>query len=295
MNANPGFGGQSMVAPLHRVLVCSPLTAGWDRRGQAGGWRELGYLHPPDVAAAERQHEALRRALQDAGVDVVALEQDDALSLDAVYVHDPSFITDHGATLLRMGKACRGTEPKHHGAFYQQQGIPLLGEIRPPGEIEGGDMVWLDDSTLMIGRGYRTNASGIDQVRALLGPMGVEVLSAPLPHGGGPDTCLHLMSLLSLLDERTALVDLPWLAVETLELLRDRGFRLIEIEPAERALLACNVLALGSGRLLAFAESPKTNQRLRDHGFEVITVPGSEMGINGGGGPTCLTRPLLRG
>jgi N-dimethylarginine dimethylaminohydrolase len=222
MSANGGFGGQSMVAPLLRVLVCAPATAGWGRRDQADRWREFGYLHTPDVASSERQHEALRRALQDAGVEVVELDQIPALSLDAVYVHDASFVTDHGALLLCMGKDCREAEPKHHGAFYGKQGIPLVGQIGPPGIIEGGDMVWLDDSTLLIGRGYRTNLSGIEQVREMLGSMGVEVLSAPLPHGGGPGTCLHLMSLLSLLDERTALVDQAWLAVETLELLRDR-------------------------------------------------------------------------
>lgn len=295
MSANGGFGGQSMVAPLRRVLVCPPATAGWGRRDQAERWRELGYLHPPDAGVAEQQHQALRKALQGAGAEVICLEPGNNLSLDTVYVHDPSFPTNQGALLLRMGKSCREAEPKHHRTFYEQQGIPLLGEIQPPGTVEAGDMVWLDDSTVLIGRGYRTNLSGIEQVRALLGPRGAEVLSAPLPHGGGPQTCLHLMSLLSRLDERTVLVDLAWLAVETVELLQERGYRLIEIEAAERASLACNVLSLGNGKLLAFAENLKTNDRLRSHAFEVVAVPGSEMGINGGGGPTCLTRPLLRG
>jgi len=295
VNASSGFGGHSMVAPLRRVLVCPPPAAGWDRETQVRRWREFGYLHEPNVAGARQQHEALCRVLQETGGEVLRLEPGEALSLDAVYVHDASFPTDHGALPLRMGKACREGEPNHHGVFYQQQGIPLLGVIRPPGTVEGGDMVWLDQATLLVGRGYRTNAAGLEQVRTLLASHGVEVIAAPLPHGGGPQTCLHLMSLLSLLDERTVLVDLAWLAVETVELLRDRGFQLVEIEAAERASLACNVLALGNGRLLAFEENPKTNQRLRAHGFEVIAVTGSEMGINGGGGPTCLTRPLLRG
>ncbi len=154
-------------------------------------------------------------------------------------------------------------------------------------------MVWLDDRTLMIGRGYRTNASGIEQMRNLL-RAAVEVVSAPLPHGRGPSSCLHLMSLMSLLDERTVLVDSAWLAVETHEELKRRGFRLIEIEESERESLACNVLALGGKRLLAFAENRRTNERLRNAGFEVLTAPGSEIGINGGGGPTCLTRPIRR-
>ena len=167
-------------------------------------------------------------------------------------------------------------------------------EISPPGKTEAGDMVWLDSTTLLIGQGYRTNAEGIAQMRALLQAHGVQVISAPLPYGPGPSACLHLMSLMSLLDEHTALVDLPWLAVETVELLKSRGYTLIEIEYSERETLACNVLSLGQKRLLALEENKKTNQKLRQSGFDVRTFPGSELCVNGGGGPTCLTRPLLR-
>ena len=166
--------------------------------------------------------------------------------------------------------------------------------IVAPGTAEGGVMVWLDSRTLLIGHGYRTNGAGIEQMRALLAAQGVEVISAPLPHGSGPSTCLHLMSLISLLDEHTALVDLPWLAVETVELLQPCRFDLIEIDYSERDTLACNVLALGGKRLLAIAENQRTNDRLSHAGFDVRTFPGGEIAINGGGGPTCLTRPLLR-
>jgi dimethylargininase len=155
-------------------------------------------------------------------------------------------------------------------------------------------MVWLDSTTLLIGQGYRTNASGIAQMRALLQPHGVEVLSAPLPYGPGPSACLHLMSLMSLLDEQTVLVDLPWLAVETVELLRSRRYRFIEIEYSERDTLACNVLSLGDKRLLALEDNRATNQKVSQAGLDVRTFPGSELCVNGGGGPTCLTRPLLR-
>lgn len=279
-----------MVGRLQRVMVCAPEAAGW-REGE--GWRALGYGHAPDFASAWGQHAELRRELEAAGAEIVGLGGE-RLSLDAVYVHDPSFLTDWGAICLNMGKAGRKEEPRRHGEFYQRMGIPVLGEIREPGTVEGGDMVWVDEQTVLVGRGYRTNAAGIEQLRGLLGPKGVEVIAAPLPHGGGPGCCLHLMSLMSLLDEHTALVDLPWLAVETVQLLRERGFRLAEIKAEERDTLACNVLALGEGRLLAIAENERTNQRLREVGFEVRTFAGSEIGVNGGGGPTCLTRPVLR-
>jgi N-dimethylarginine dimethylaminohydrolase len=168
------------------------------------------------------------------------------------------------------------------------------GTITAPGTTEAGDILWLDSKTLLIGQGYRTNAAGIEQMCALLAPKGVEVLSAPLPYGLGPSACLHLMSLISLLDEQTALVDLPWLTVETVELLKSRGYKFIPIDDSERDTLACNVLALGGNRLLAIEENHKTNTRLRHAGFDVRTFPGSEICINGSGGPTCLTRPLLR-
>src|SRR5208282_2562517 len=138
------------------------------------------------------------------------------------------------------------------------------------------------------------NRAGIEQMRSLLAAKQIEVLSAPLPYGPGPSACLHLMSLMSMLDEQTVLVDLPWLAVETVELLKGRGFRLIEIDYSERETLACNVLSLGKSRVIAIEENAKTNQRMRDAGFDVRTFPGSEICINGAGGPTCLTRPLLR-
>jgi len=283
-----------MVGALQRVLVCSPRTAGWNQPERIQCWRELGFHHAPDFEQAQSQHDALERELQNAGAEVVELPPDDQLSVDAVYAHDASLATDFGLILMRPGKANRVAETRHHAVSCEVQGIPTLGAITAPGTTEAGDMMWLDSRTLLIGHGYRTNPAGIAQMRALLAPRRVEVLSAPLPYGPGPSACLHLMSLISLLDEQTALVDLPWLAVETVELLKSRGFQFITIDDSERDTLACNVLALGERRLLAIEENPKTNARLRHAGFDVRTFPATEICINGSGGPTCLTRPLLR-
>jgi N-dimethylarginine dimethylaminohydrolase len=288
------FNGHSMVGALKRVLVCSPRTACWHQPERAARWRELGFVHAPDFEMAQAQHEALCRELEACGAEVEDIPPAMELSLDAVYAHDASLPTDFGLILMRPGKANRIPEGKHHGSFCQILGIPMLAKITPPAAAEAGDMLWLDSKTLLIGQGYRTNAQGIQQMRALLKSKGAEVLSAPLPHGAGPSACLHLMSLISLLDQKTALVDLPWLAVETVELLRGRGYHFIEIDYSERETLASNVLALGEKRLLALEENAKTNEKLRAAGFDVRTFPGSELCINGGGGPTCLTRPLLR-
>ena len=283
-----------MTGELLRVMVCPPRNAGWDNSRKAAAWRELGFLRAPDFAAAQRQHEILCGLLSESGAEVVSLPPAESLTLDAVYAHDASLATDYGLVTMNPGKKSRVPEAQAHANFCGELGIPVFGDIRMPGTIESGDIVWLDPLTLLIGNGYRTNQAGIEQMRALLSPKRVEVLSAPLPYGHGPAACLHLMSLMSMLDEQTILVDLPWLAVETVELLKARGLRLIEIEYSERDTLACNVLSLGQKRLLAIEENAKTNQRLREAGFEVRVFPGSEIGINGGGGPTCLTRPLLR-
>ncbi len=293
---------QSMTADLARALVCPPRNAGWDRPVNVAAWRDLGFHHLPDFPTAQAEHETLCHLLAEAGAEVAVLPLSEACTLDAVYAHDASLPTDFGLILMNPGKITRRPEAHLHAEYCSGlesvSGMPrsaaVFGEVIAPGTSEAGDIVWLDRQTLLVGHGYRTNRAGIDQLRALLSPKGVVVLSAPLPYGPGPSACLHLMSLMSMLNEQMILVDLPWLAVETVELLRDRGFCLLEIDYSERDSLACNVLSLGSNRLIALEENKRTNDHLREAGFDVRTFPGSELCLNGSGGPTCLTRPLLR-
>lgn len=275
-------------------IVCPPAFAGWND-DRAKQWKDLGFFHPPKFNEAQAQHQELCARLQEFGIKILELPASPDFTLDAVYTHDASLMADAGAILMNPGKVNRVPEAKRHGAFFHHMGIPTLGEIAPPGKTEAGDMVWLDAKTLLIGQGFRTNAAGIEQMRTLLSPHGIEVLTAPLPYGMGPAYCLHLMSLISPLDENTLLVDLSWLAVDTVELLQGRRLRLIEIDPSERDTLACNVLMLGGKRLIALEDNRNTNQKLRDAGYNVKTFSGTELCVNGGGGPTCLTRPLSRG
>ena len=284
-----------MVGPLLRVMVCSPRTAGWDQPDRADRWQALGFLHAPNFAAAQSQHETLCRELTAAGAEILELPAHPSISLDAVYTHDPSLATDAGLIAMRPGKPNRVAEASLHSAFIHSSGMPILGSVTAPGATEAGDIVWLDSKTLLGGLGFRTNQAGAQQLQKMLAPAGVKVLTASLPYGQGPAVCLHLMSFMSMLDDRTILVDLPFMAVETYQLLQSRGFKLIEIAASERDTLACNVLALGNNRLLAIEENRSTNDRLRRAGFDVRTFPGAELCANGGGGPTCLTRPLLRG
>jgi N-dimethylarginine dimethylaminohydrolase len=287
------FNGHSLVGELKRVLVCSPRSAGWDGPA-AAKWQELGFLHAPNFAVAQSQHDEVCRQLEQAGAEVLHLPPSTDLTLDAAYTHDPSFATDYGLIAMNTGKKNRVPEARLHREFCAGIGMPILAEIQPPGTTEAGDIVWLNDKNLVIGNGLRTNRGGIAQIRELLAPHGVEVHSAPLPYGMGPSACLHLMSMMSMLDDKTVLVDLPWLAVETVQLLQAQGLRFVEIDVSERDTLACNVLALGGKRLLAIEQNHKTNDKLRSAGFDVRTFAGDELCVNGGGGPTCLTRPLLR-
>jgi len=288
-----GFGGQSMVGPLRRVMVCDPLGAGWMMPERTARWQELAYLRAPDFELAQKQHAAMQSVLMHENVETLLIPEGEELTLDAVYAHDVSLTTDRGVILLRMGKPARAGEVAHQRMMFEAFDVPVLGELVAPATAEAGDIVWLDARTLLIGRSDRTNDAGIEQLRSILKPLGVELIAASLPADTG-FACLHLMSLISLLNEKTVLADLDLLPQQSASLLQSRGFQLIKIESTERATLACNVLSLGGNRLLALDENPRTNTRLRESGFDVKTFSGSELCINGGGGPTCLTRPVLR-
>jgi dimethylargininase len=203
-------------------------------------------------------------------------------------------MTDHGAILLRMGKELRRDESAFHARTYGTLGIPILGVIDEPGTVEGGDTLWLDDRTLAVGRGYRTNESGIQQLRAILSEIDVEVFAYDLPHWQGAAACLHLMSLISPVAADLAVVYPPLMAVAFIDELRARDWRLFEVPDEEFVSMACNVLALAPGRCLMLEGNPKTRQKLEAAGCEVLTYEGSEISHNREGGPTCLTRPIWR-
>ena len=261
-------------------------------RPVADRWQELGFFHPPDFATAQAQHDELCRQLESAGAEVFHLP---ALP---IFRSMRSTLTILPWLPITASSPCipasRTAFRKRSATSNSAAALACRCWVKLSRREKLKPATWCGSirNTLLIGQGYRTNTAGIAQMRALLEPHGVEVMSAPLPYGPGPSACLHLMSLMSLLDEQTVLVDLPWLAVETVELLQSRGYRFIEIEYSERDTLACNVLSLGEKRLLALEENRKTNQKLRQAGFDVRTFPGSELCVNGGGGPTCLTRPL---
>ncbi len=285
---------QSDVQPLRRVMVRRPEEAFGSPANVQGSWRELGYHGAPDIGAAKAEHEALVAILQDAGAEVVYLEHDEALGMDSLYPRDASVVCREGAILCRMGKAARAAEPPAHGEAYERFGIPVLGMIEGDGRLEGGDVAWIDERTLVAGLGYRTNAVGIEQLRSLLADRIDELLVVPLPHWHGPEDVFHLMSMFSPLDRSVALVYSPLLPVPFRNALLDRGFSLVEVPDHEFDSMGCNALALRPGQCVLVEGNPITRRRIERAGIEVIEYTGAEISFRGSGGPTCLTRPLVR-
>jgi dimethylargininase len=285
-----GYGGHSMTAPLRRVMVRRPAPPA---TGEEHG--AFGYPNPVDHARTEAQHAAFRATLRGAGVDVIEEGPDAPGLLDGIFAYDPSIMTDAGAVLLRPGKELRRAEVARHEESYARLGIPILGRIEAPGTVEGGDTLWLDGRTLAVGRGYRTNDEGIDQLRAILAPIGVAVLRTELPHWHGPAECLHLMSFISPVADDLAVVYLPLMATPFVQELRRRSVRFVEVPDDEFETQGCNVLALAPMKVLVLDGSPVTRARLEAAGCEVLSYDGTEISHNRAGGPTCLTRPVMRG
>ena len=280
---------------LRRVMICPAETAYRDQARLDAVWRGEEFLGRPDFAEAQKEYDRFARVLVESGAEVDHFAEVDGLGISAIYIRDSSLVAPGGVVLCRMRNAYRAPEPAALGAYYAAQDIPVLGAIEGDGLLEGGDFVWFDRATCAVAEGYRTNAEGIRQLREILGP-DVEVLAVPLPHDHGPSACLHLMSLISPLDADLALVFSRLLPVPFREWLLTRGIGLVEVPDEEYGLtMGCNVLALAPRRCLAIEGSPVTRARLEAAGCEVIAVKAEEISLKGGGGPTCLTRPLLRG
>jgi N-dimethylarginine dimethylaminohydrolase len=270
---------------LRRVLVRPLLDQ------DVANWRRHGWRSSPDALVAAREHEALCGLLADAGAEVIVSDHDRG-NPDAIYVYDPVLVGEAGAVLMRPGKDVRRGEPAALGEILAGHGIPVAAAVAPPAVAEGGDTLWLDETTLLAGIGYRTSASGAAELREALA--GVEVIPFDLPHWDGPGEVLHLMSLISPLDRDLAVVYRRLAPVRLLELLAERGIRVVDVPDDEFLSQGANVLALGPRTALALEGSPETRRRMERAGVDVTLYHGDEISLKGDGGPTCLTRPLLR-
>ena len=275
-----------MTGALRRVLLRAPRPA------DVECWREFGWRAAPDPLRIAEEHEALCALLGDAGAEVVLAEAPLAPNPDAVYVFDPAIVCDRGAIVLRPGKELRLPEADAIALDLEAAGVPVAARLEAPATAEGGDTLWLDEATLLVGRGYRTNKAGIDQLRSTL--PGVDLHVFDLPHWHGAREVMHLLSLLSPLAPDLAVCYPPLMPVALVELLEARGIELVEVPDEEFETMGANVLALAPRRALALEGNVETRRRLEQAGVEVLTYRGDELSRKGDGGPTCLTRPLLR-
>jgi dimethylargininase len=280
------FGCQSMTGRLRRVLVRPPAPGSW------AAWKAFGWRAEPDPGRLREEHEAFTELLRGSGAEVVVAGTPQGANPDSIYVYDPALVGNDGALMLRPGKEGRRGEVEVMAADFVEARVPIAARLQAPAMGEGGDTLWLDERTLLVGRGYRTNDEAIRQLRDFL--PGVDVVAFDLPHFHGSGEVMHLMSLLSPLDVDLAVAYPPLMPVRLVELLADRGIELVEVPDEEFETMAPNVFALAPRVALALEGNDETRRRMEAAGVDVRVYQGDEISRKGDGGPTCLTRPLLR-
>ncbi|MDJ0752560.1 MAG: arginine deiminase family protein [Ardenticatenaceae bacterium] len=282
------YGSQSMVAPLKRVVVRRPNEA----FGEADP-AEWHYSDQPRLLEAIAEHEAFVNHLQQAGAEIIYHEEMLPHHADAIFTHDPVIVTREGAVVLKMGKPLRLGEEAALAISLQKHGVPIRYQLHGNAQAEGGDLLWIDEQTLAVGQGFRTNEVGLNQLREAV-PADVSLIPVQLPYYSGPEACLHLMSFISIVDHDLAVVYPPLMPVPFWQLLERRGFRFVEVPESEFLTMGPNVLAVAPGQCIMLAGNPVTQDRLVAAGCRVVTYKGEEISLKAEGGATCLTRPILR-
>ncbi len=283
------YGGHSMFGPLKRVVVRRPTAA--FAVDDIHAWN---YVSRPDLEIAQKEHDYLVSLLEQDGVEVTYHDADLPEHADSIFVYDPVWVTDEGVIVLSLGKNLRRGEEEPLAACLESLGLPILGRLTGEARADGGDLLWLGPKTLVAGQGFRTNREGAEQLRDLLAPLGVEVLTAELPYFQGPNACLHLLSMISVVDHDLVVVYPPLFPVPLWKLLAERGFRKVEVPDTEFMSMAPNVLATAPGRCVMIEGNPITQDRLEKAGCSVRVYRGEELSLKAEGGPTCLTRPVYR-
>lgn len=288
------FGCQSEVGPVQKILLKHPVQAFINQKQIDSQWKQLNYLGRPDFDRVASEYQEFVSILGKTGSRLLHLPADSRTGLDSIYIRDPLVVFARGAIIGNMGKADRRGEPAAVAEYLKSVGIPVLGSITGDGTLEGGDVVVWDAKTIALGHSYRTNSEGIRQFRELTADYIDELVTVPLPHWKGPDDILHLMSLVSPVDHDLAVVYPPLLPVSFLNWMKRRGIRMVPVPDSEFATMAVNILAVAPRQCVMITGNPETRKKLQDEGVEVWEFPGDDLCKKGGGGPTCLTRPLHR-
>ncbi len=288
------YGCQSMIGKVESILIKHPREAFVSQDNLNKTWEEYKFFGCPDYEKVLEEYEAFENILKDHVENIYYLPYDERTGLDSIYAHDPLKVTEKGAIYFPMGKAVRDREYLATKAYLESIGIPTLGEIKAPGKMEGGDILWIDEKTVAIGQGYRTNEEGIRQFKELTKGIIDEYIIVPMPHGDGEDACLHMMSIISFVDTDKAVVYSKYMPVFFRNLLIERGFQLIECNDEEYDYLGTNLLALEPGLVVLIDGCPEIQKKIEATGVKVLTYKGQEVSFRGTGGPTCLTAPLYR-
>jgi len=288
--ASESYGAQHMIAALKKVLVKRP-----DASFAVKNPVKWHYLSRPILEESQREHDNFVKLMEAEGVEVFYHDADLGELADAIFVHDPVLITKQGALILRMGKDLRRGEEEAIEKKLHELGIPTYAKLQSPATAEGGDLLWLDENSLAVGQGFRTNREGFYQLKSFLEPLGVELIAVDLPYGDGVDACLHLQSLISLVDHKKAVVYRSLLPVSFVQLLEKRGYEFLDVPEEEFMSMGPNILAISPGVVLTIEGNPIIKKKMEDAGIRVLTYRGNEISLKAEGGATCLTRPLLRG
>ena len=257
-------------------------------------WETLQYLSKPNFKKSLDEYAAFQTFFRGKNISTCFFPINKKTKIDSIYCRDASIATDFGIIICNMGKQGRIHEPYAQLEAYKMNNVNILGEIKFPGTLEGGDVAWLDQNTLAVGHTYRTNEEGISQLKELLQPKGIEIIVVELPHYKGESDVFHLMSILSPVDKNLAVVYSPLMPIKFRNELLERGFQLVEVPEQEFDSMGCNVLAVAPRECLMVAGNPITRKLLEDAGASVHIYEGNEISVKGGGGPTCLTRPIDR-
>ena len=288
------YSCHNMVNPIKKIILKHPKDAFKDQDTINKQFSRLNYFEAPNFNKAISDYDKFVGLLISFDIELHFLPKDNSTSIDSIYTHDPCVVSNNGVILCNMGKKARLAEPNTMEDYFKSIQLPILGRIKAPGTLEGGDVVWIDEKTIAVGEGYRTNKEGIKQLKHLLSDQVENVISVPIPHWSGPEDCLHLMSNISPVDHNLYLVYSRVLPVPFRKYLLDRNIELIDVPDEEYESMGCNVLAVAPRKVIMINGNLITKQLLEKKDIEVYTYDGAEISIKGAGGPTCLTRPFVR-
>lgn len=279
---------------LETLYLKSAESSFYSEKQLSNQWEELQFISKPNFNESLKEYQTFQLFLANKNIELSFFPEDKKTWIDSIYCRDASIATDFGMIICNMGKKGRLYEPKAQLEAYQKNDKDILGEIKFPGTLEGGDVAWLDLNTLAVGHTYRTNEEGIRQLKSLLQPKGIEVIVVELPHYKGKEDVFHLMSILSPVDKNLAVVYSPLMPIKFRNELLQRGIQLIDVPDGEFESMGCNVLAVAPRDCLMVDGNPITKKLLENAGCQVFSYKGHEISVKGGGGPTCLTRPMER-